>query len=1102
MTDLQLIHNNIKKYIRKYYLFRIIRGILLSTALLGLIFLFIIAIQYFYFLTVVTKQIIFYSFLVIVGAVLLEFIFIPIFKFLNILPAINNFKAASIISKKIPELKDVLINILELENIDSKNAELVQASINQKVKEIQVFNFSNSLKISELTTYLKYLIFPILLFLTLLFFNKSILLDGSQRFLNYTTYYEEKSPFNFILLNENLVIQSGTDLTIQLKIEGDYLPNLIFVNYGSNKIPMISNSLSKSVYEYTFKSINNNFSFNFEADGFDSKYFDVHVLPSPSVLDFTVEVNPPSYTSKSAFNVENTGDLVVPYGSKLFYDFTASDVDSLYLVFDSTYVKTLFENRRFTASYSAMKSSTYSVLVKNSFFAEHLFKYNLTVIPDLLPNIKVDVAQDSSKYMTFYYRGQIADDYGFKAVTFNYQVVSKQQNDLDYNKFNSITVDISKNELTQDFYYMYDFNNLSLTSDQEVKYYFKVTDNDIISGYKSVKTPIFSFYIPSLNELDSAFNAQNENVEQQLQDAAQLSFDIQNDIENFQQKMLNENVSQWEKENFLENLLKKQENLKNTIDSLKKDNQEKLNDLKAFDPKNEELLKKHEELQKLMDELFTDEMKQKLDELRKLQEKFDNKKFDKALDDNQMNAEDMSKEMDRSFELLKRMQLEQQLENTINQIDELANDQEKLAESFKENKDFTTEMQDSLLTNEFKFDELMNKYDSLKSQNKELEEPYKLEDFQDEINQIKQDFENAKEEMFDNKRNKSSEQMKKSSSDMKSLSDKMSSMMKQNSMEQNSEDMQTIKFLLSNLLSFSFAQEEINWITQKKFSSLSSAYNTLKISQLELTDEYNILSDSLYALASRNPMIGKMITDELNNIGKNLNKSDENLNLNKRNIASVSQRNTITSVNKLALMLQDALNSMQSQSSGSGSGNPQDGKSKKPGTSPGDMKSAQKSMQQQLQDMIDQMKAGKKPGGQQIGQQIGQREAFQKMLQQMMNGEGISDEMKELLQEISNINDEIKKDIINNNITPELLLKENEIQTRLLEVENSDNKRKFSNKRESKTGGDINITSPEEIEKIFKDYKLINESFSKKIIILNPFYKKYYNEYVYRLGQR
>lgn len=1101
MTNLNILYKNIENYLNKFYLFKVLQGVILTLTFTGLLYLILVLLNYFFYFDISLKKILFFTSLLLTVGFLTEFVLLPLARLFKILPRLSYNKASKAIPENIAGIDDKLTNVLELINSKTHEADigLINASINQKSDDLRVFNFSSAINFKNLKKYIKYLIVPIFLFLFIIVYKTDILLEGTQKFVKYDIYYEKDLPFDFILKNKYLTVQSGKDLELNLLIKGSYSPSNVYVCYGTNKIPLSYVKGDKNAFNYTFKSVNNNFIFYFEADGYKSKNFEIHVLPSPSIHNFNVKVNPPSYTGLQNFTVSNSGDLLVPFGSRLDYTFETSNVDSLFIDIDSIIFKAVKTANDFQFTYTAKKSLFYKINVLNEYFIDNLFKYNLTLIPDLFPNIDVYTAQDSNNTSLFYFKGLITDDYGYSSLAFEYQIVDKT-NPVTNNKYQSISLEYSKNLLNQEFYFFYDFNDLDLTSDQSVNYHFIVKDNDYISGYKSATSQKFTFSLKTFEEFDSTLNSLNKNINKDINKAYNLSFEIQNDINDFQKKLLNENMTSWEKDNFLENFLKKQEKLENILDSLKQQNDEKLKEIKNNTKEQDELLKKHEEIQKLIADLLTDDIKDLLKELQELKEKQNIKNFNEQLEKTKFSYDEMSEELDRTKELLNRMELEQNIENLSEQLDNLADEQDKLSEQFK-NEKITEEQKDSLLTNEFKFNELMSEYDSLMKKNDELKEPYDLLDFEELQNEINEQMENSKEMMFDDKNKKASEPMKNSSENMKKMSEMMKGMMQQNMMQQNSEDMEAIKFLLSNLLTFSFKQENLNSNTTTKYSVKSEFYQKLKLNQLELNDQFTIISDTLKALANRNPMIGKVITNELSQIKSNLNSTNSLLEQNKRSNASVSQRRTISSINKLALLLSDALNNMQSQMSSSGYGQHQkpNGQKPKPGT--GEMKQMQESMQQQLQDMINNMKNGEQPKSSELGQQIAKREAFQKMLENLMNSGEVGKDLKDILQEINQLNDDIKKDILNNNISPELLERDKEIKTRLLQVEKSENQRKFSDKRKSNTGENIEHNNPNEIENYFKEFQLQNESFTKKIINLNNFYKNFYNEYVNRLGQ-
>jgi hypothetical protein len=76
-----------------------------------------------------------------------------------------------------------------------------------------------------------------------------------------------------------------------------------------------------------------------------------------------------------------------------------------------------------------------------------------------------------------------------------------------------------------------------------------------------------------------------------------------------------------------------------------------------------------------------------------------------------------------------------------------------------------------------------------------------------------------------------------------------------------------------------------------------------------------------------------------------------------------------------------------------------------------------------------------------------------------------------------------------------LFERQKKIETRLLEAENSENKRKTDNKRESNEGDDKIYKSPEDVFNKAGEKNSFDESLYRKNVQLNNFYKKLYDEY-------
>ena len=140
--------------------------------------------------------------------------------------------------------------------------------------------------------------------------------------------------------------------------------------------------------------------------------------------------------------------------------------------------------------------------------------------------------------------------------------------------------------------------------------------------------------------------------------------------------------------------------------------------------------------------------------------------------------------------------------------------------------------------------------------------------------------------------------------------------------------------------------------------------------------ETKIVKDSLLALAKRQPKIASFIDKELNAIESNQRLSVEDIDDHRKKDLNKHQQLVMTSYNNLALLLNEALQSMQSQMqsemSGSGScNNPGKGRPK-PGQSmsTGDMK-------EMLKKQLEQMQKGPNPGGDKPGDKPGNKPGSQ-----------------------------------------------------------------------------------------------------------------------------
>ena len=208
--------------------------------------------------------------------------------------------------------------------------------------------------------------------------------------------------------------------------------------------------------------------------------------------------------------------------------------------------------------------------------------------------------------------------------------------------------------------------------------------------------------------------------------------------------------------------------------------------------------------------------------------------------------------------------------------------------------------------------------------------------------------------------------------------------------------------------------------------------------------------------------------------------------------ARSSQQFVVTSANNLALLLNEALENLEKQQANS---QPGDQQCENPGQgNPGmqNLKESSESLQKQLEQMIEQMKSGNNQGmSQQLGQSLMQHEMMQQMLRDMMNNGSVGSDARNALQQIDQMLEENRRELMSRQINAETLKRQHLITTRLLEAEQAEMEREFDQKRESESAEDF-YSNPVEFFEYKEKENYSIEYLNKNAHKLNNFYNIFY----------
>jgi hypothetical protein len=1006
---------------------------------------------------------------------------------------ISDEKAAFNIGAVVPEISDKLLNLVQLKKQESDNS-LLLATIDQRISQMNVVPMEEVISYKENIKYLKYLLLPFLAVALFGIISPNTILEPTKRIVQFNKDFIPVPPFTFELQNESLLAFRNEDFKLQLSLSGQEIPENVYLVNDDRKIKL-SKTGNRS-YDYQFEKIQQSTLFHFEAAGFQSNAYTIEVVNRPNIKNFAIDLTYPDYINKDQDRLDNIGSFQVPVGTVAKWMINTSDAEQIAINFKSDEADFSFQevdNEIFNYEKSMLRSDEYSIGLKNDFSAnKETIKYSIEIIPDEFPKINLDQLKDTVLFQYLIFGGNISDDYGLTDLSIFYKKTREDQQDAASFEPLKLTIDRSKNN--QSFYYQWKLEDFDLQNGEKLEYYLQVTDNDGINGRKSSKTATYTFQVPTIEKLRNELKISSEKSENQIDKTLEESKQLNEDLKDIQNELKGKKELSWQDQKQIEDMIQRKNALEKAIEELQEQFKSDAEKRKRFDSEmNEELKEKLNQLQQLMDELLDEETKKMYEELQKLLEEQKNiDDLKDVIDKLNSKEENLEKELERTLELFKKMKFEMKLNENLNRTQELQQKQEEAAEnSLEKSSEQESLMQEQEELNE-EFQELKEEINEMQELNQELKRPQPMQDLSEETESIENQQKDAQQNLQENKNKKANKAQQGASQQMKKMAEKMQamqSMMMESSMNLN---LNQLRDILDNLIKLSFEQEQV----MQEFRSVhQSDPRFLELSQLQLKikDDAKVIQDSLISLSKEDFRIQSVVTRKVDEMNQYLDETAEAIKERKKGEAIGKQQFTMTTINDLALLLDDVMSQMMN-SMGMGGGQPQN--TRVPSMS---------ELQQQLSEKIQQLKKSGKSGRQlseELAKMAAEQERIRQMLQEMeekMNNSGGKDPGNSL-KDIEDKMELSEMDLVNKQLTEQLIQRQKEIVTRLLEAENAQKERELDDERESQQAKEYEKNIPRAFEEYIKAKEREIELLKTVPPKLNPYYKKEVNEYFKRIG--
>ena len=1089
----------------------IISGLLIGISYISIIILIFSALEAIAQGNIQTRTTLFYV-MVILSLIALGSTILPsVRSLIGVVKKDTLYQLAKRVGDVYSDIRDILLNAMQLLEFNKQGTskELVYAAFSHASSLTKGKDFSVILNHEKKKRAFLFFILSIAL--------SSISIVGVQslqsslyRLWNYNISFVPPAPFYLTispLIKEQL---RGEKASISITVHGT-MPASVFLMLKQGKQQNFEKfqlqTDSTKVFTYQIESLKQSIEFYGMSDWLhepvQTPIGKITVIDRPQIRSISGTVQPPAYSKQASKTInEQNADIISLIGTTVRLSVVSSkDISkaSIFVLsqsnnqkdslngnivknYDTTRIQLQAESRVAHGGFTVKKDGEYYIEIKDKDGRtnEDPLHYSITTIRDnspiitmIEPNHDITINEQALLPISL----QIADDYGFSSLKLWYRLAESKYAP-ESKSFSSLSIPIPNGTVSADIPYMWDINKVGIAPSDRYEFYCEIIDNDIITGPKSSRTSIISVRLPSLDEVLSNADSVQDNAVKDLEKTAAEAKEISKELDELQREMLKQQQNMdWKDAKKVENLMKKQENLQKKMDQIDQklqDITEKLQDNNAISP---ETMEQYKELQKLMREVNSPELRKAMEEMQKAMQQLSPEQIQQAMKQMKFNEEEFRKGIERTMNILKRLQAEQKTDALLKRAEKLAEQQEQLA---KKTENTNPSNQAEKKTNELENKALQQDLKDMAKELKDLEQLMKdlaqqmpmkeLEKAKEELaeQETSQEMQEASDEMQKGDMNKSAQKQKKAAQNVKKFAQQMKKLKQEMKKNMNKEAIRQMQKSLQDALSMS-KQEEAQ---KQKTESLDFNSNQLQKAaqdQSQLQDQLANMAAQMMQLAQKTTKVSPEMVKEMSNAMQEMQKASEQLSQRNPSNAAQSQMAAMSSLNKASIQMQDALNKMKGEG---------DGSCDNPGGQ-GQAKAGSGGMMQQLQKMAgmqQQINSGMPQPGQdgslspqqqqQLARLAGQQGKAQQAMEELAKQQTDPTGKRKSLGDLKKIADEMREivaDMESGIITPETRRRQERILSRLLDASRSMNERDYDKDRESRGGQDFTVKSPPQL---------------------------------------
>jgi hypothetical protein len=1052
---------------------------------------------------------------ILTGSILLiRFILLPLARLLGLLASWDDVALARAVGKMFPQIHDRLLNALQLHHDAARGTslyspELIDASFQDLAADLREVDFCSAVDRSSVGKAGQWFAVTNVGMLLLVAGLHTTLFDAVHRLVHFSQEFTLPARYWFDVYPGNQEVVQGASVDISVLVHtapGVRMPagrvQLFSRLEGTARFEEAAlRPDSIGMYRTQLQGIRGNTEYFVQLEDVRSEQFRLTVTNRPVLKSVQVRLDYPSYAKlPPRIQDEFVGDVTALAGTRVSVRGAANKLLTRgALVFaNGESIPLAIRGEQFEAFFSLRNETSYSVEVQDVEGLTNLdpMKYRLTIIPDEAPTIalaqpgrNLDLAGTTELPLVI----RIQDDFGFSRLQLGYRLAHSRY-EKAAETYSVLVLPLPAEHGTQfEIPYRWNLSNLSLVPEDVVEYYAEVFDNDIVNGPKSTRSQTYLLRLPSLEEVFTDLNKGHEQSIDDLKTTLEEAKKLKENLESINQDLKKNKELDWQQQKKVDEMAKKYQEMQKKLEDVKAKVDEMVQKMSEQNVLSPETLEKYLELQQLFEQLNSTELQQLMKQMQQAMQTVDREKLQQMMQQLTFSEERFRQSIERTINLLKRIQIEQKIDEVKKRAQELERLQREVYEETAKS-----------VSDRRQTDELAKKQEHLAGKQRQMEETSeelqkrmeefftempaeKLEHLNDRLRQqdLQQQMQQAAQQMRSGQLQQAQQQQRMIAQQLGDFAEQIGQLQQEMLQNQAQYIINEMRRAISNLLELSKREEEL------KQQSKNAPPNSPQLRQ-NAQDQLRVLQDlgnvinGLSELAQRSfavtPEMGRSVGEALAKM-QNAMRALESRNGNQ---ASQEQAGAMAALNKAATQVQQALQQMMQGGSG-GMGSL--------------MQQLMMMAQQQMGINLQTQKFGE---GQFSMEQAAQaarlaqeQEAVRKSLEQLNREAEASGNRERILGDLSQIAEEMKEVVRNleqQNVNPETIRKQERILSRLLDASKSMRERDFEKRRKAQTGTPITRKSPAELDpSVFEGTSKLREDLLKA---LEQGYAKEYQELI------